>query len=133
MFTPDIVRFFKYSAVGVATFLFDLVLLYVLTSIFEVGYLVAAGSAFLFAVSINYVISRRFVFTGTDRGIKSGYVNFILIALAGLSIVLSGMYIFVEYFNLPMMLSRIILSGVTGFWNYTMNLTVNFKVAGKHF
>ena len=126
-----VVRFLKYSSVGVSTFLFDLLLLYIFTDILEMNYLVAAGVAFLIAVSINYVVSRKFVFKGTLRGVKSGYVNFIGIAGIGLLFVVSSMYVLVTVFSLPPLISRIGVAGITGFWNYLMNLFINFKVAGK--
>lgn len=130
--SPAIKRFLKYSAVGVSTFIFDLILLYVLVDVYGLPQVSAAGLAFLMAVSINYWLSRRFVFKGTLRGVKAGYSNFILIAVAGLLIVMSGMYMLTEQFGLPYLLARIITAAVTGSWNYLINLFVNFKVAGKH-
>lgn len=125
-------RFAKYLAVGVSTFLLDLCLLYVLIDIFSVPTVYAAGVAFLVAVTVNYVISRKFVFVGTLRGVKAGYVNFLLIVLIGLAVVMGGMYVLTTMFGLGYLLSRALLAAMTGVWNYLMNLFVNFKVAGKH-
>lgn len=126
------IRFLKYSTIGGSTFLVDLLLLYVLIDVFQVQYVFASGIAFLIAVSLNYVVSRRFVFAGSLRGIGRGYVNFLLIAGVGLCAVMIGMYVLVGVFSLPYVLSRISIAGITGVWNYLMNLYVNFKVAGKY-
>lgn len=126
-----VVRFAKYSLVGFGTFFFDLLLLYILTDFFALNYLLAAAVAFLIAVTINYIFSRRYVFSGTLRGVKEGYVNFMLIVLVGLVVVTGGMYVFVTMFDMSYVIARVLLAGVTGFWNYLMNLFVNFKVAGK--
>lgn len=91
----------------------------------------AAGVAFFIAVSINYTLSRKYVFKGTKRSFKQAYLGFLSIALVGLLIVMGGMYLFVENFNLNYMLSRVIVAMMTGLWNYFLNLYVNFKVAGK--
>jgi putative flippase GtrA len=125
------IRFIKYSTVGFGTFLFDLALLYVLTDIYSVHYLYAAGFAFLVAVSINFLLSRRFVFRGSARSAPVSYINFILIASIGLALVVGGMYVLVSVFSVSYVVARILVAGLTGIWNYLMNLYVNFKVAGK--
>ena len=125
-------RFFKYSAVGGSTFLFDLGLLFLLTDIFHFNYILSAGGAFLIAVSINYFISRRLVFLGTKRPLQSGYAFFIVIAGIGALAVMALMALFVGVFHWPTLLSRVAIAGVVGIWNYLTNLYLNFKVAGEH-
>lgn len=132
MITPTFQRFLKYSTVGTTTFLFDLFLLWLFTDVMAINYLLAAGVAFVVAVSINYVLSRRYVFRDSLRSVGSGYVNFLLIAGMGLLFVVGGMYVLVEFFVLPFMAARVVIAAVTGFWNYLMNLYVNFSVVGKH-
>jgi len=125
-------RFFRYSLVGGSTFLLDLALLFLLIDCLQIDYLRAAGVAFLVAVSINYVVSRTFVFPGTTRTLKQGYFNFIGIALLGLGLVVGGMFVVVEKLGVSYLVARILIAAVTGFWNYLMNLFVNFKVVGLH-
>jgi putative flippase GtrA len=112
--------------------LFDLALLFFFTTVLNIHYLVAAGTAFLIAVSCNYLLSRRFVFKGTDRGAKVGYVNFLLIAGTGLCFVVGSMYVLVALLSLNYVFARISVAGLTGLWNYLMNLYFNFKMAGKY-
>ena len=125
------IRFIKYSTVGFSTFLFDLVLLYVLIDVFDVHYLYSAGIAFLIAVSLNFIVSRKYVFKGSARSAKVSYVNFILIASIGLAMVVGGMYVLVSVLSVSYVVARVFVAGLTGIWNYLMNLYVNFKVAGK--
>jgi len=127
-----IIRFAKSTSVGVSTFLFDLVLLFVLTDFFGMNYVIAAGLAFLVAVTLNYFISRRFVFKGTERSVHHGYLFFLGIVGTGLVFITGLMYVLVDVVGLPMLPSRILIAGVVGIWNYLMNLHFNFKVAGKH-
>ena len=127
-----ITRFMKYVVAGGTTFAFDLVLLYVLVDGFGMYAPVAAGGAFLVALSVNYVISRRYVFRGTLRSVRGGYLGFLLIAGSGLCIVTGGMYALITYGAVPYLYARIIVAGTTGIWNYLLNLYVNFKVAGVH-
>lgn len=126
-------RFFKYSLVGGGTFLFDMALLLFLIYVVSVDYIIATPLAFLFAVSINYLISRNFVFRGTKRTIVTGFFYFIALAFSGAIITGSLVYAMVEYLALPIPVSRILAAGVVGIWTYLANLYLNFKVAGKHF
>jgi len=124
-------RFVSYASVGVSTFLFDLFLLFVLIDFFHVQHILATGMAFLIAVSFNFLISRKVVFKGTERPPGKSYVAFILIAGMGLVFVTGLMYVAVDILGIYYLLSRILIAGVVGMWNYLLNLYVNFKVAGK--
>lgn len=117
--------------VGITTFAFDLLLLSLLVEVFLVPQVYAAGLAFVIAVSLNYWVSRRYVFPGTLRGAKVGYANFLLIAGVGLFIVTAGMYLLTTL-GVPYLVARVGIAALTGFWNYLMNLYVNFKVVGIH-
>jgi putative flippase GtrA len=125
-------RFLHYSLIGLGTFLFDLALLFLFKEVFSVHYLWSAGSSFLIAVSINYLLSRHFVFRGTERSQVRGYVYFIAIALSGLGIVTGALYVLVEFFGLHYLLARVLIAGLSGIWNYSLNLFFNFKVAGVY-
>lgn len=124
-------RFFRYSLVGTSTFLFDLILLSLFIDILDMPPTVAAGIAFLMAVSVNYMISSIWIFPGTSRKKSHVFSGFYLIAFSGLLIVSGGMYILTEVAALHFLLARFIIAGVTGLWNYLLNLYQNFKVVGK--
>lgn len=132
MVPKSLVRFFTYSAIGFSTFLFDLALLYFLSDILSVNYIVAAGIAFTIAISINHSLSRKHVFKGSTRTWRMGYINFLFIALLGLLIVTGGMYVLVGLLGVNFLIARISIAAITGLWNYLLNLFANFKVAGKH-
>lgn len=125
-------RFGLYSAIGAGTFLFDLILLYFFTDILLINYLWSVGIAFLIAVSINYQLSRRYVFKGTNRPHREGYVYFIIIAVSGLLLVTGMMYVLVEWVGVYYLVARVVIAIITGIWNYLMNLFFNFKVAGVY-
>lgn len=130
--SKGLARFLKYGSVGFSTFLFDLFLLYVFIDYFKIHYALATAAAFGVAVSINYLISRRFVFKGTLRSAHQGYGIFLLIALVGLGAVTGLMVVFIEVLHWHYLPARVVTAGIVGMWNYLMNLYVNFKVAGRH-
>jgi putative flippase GtrA len=129
--TPSISRFLKYASIGFSTFGLDLLLLLVFTSILNLNYILSAGIAFVLAITVNYLFSRRYVFYGTLRSARTGYFGFLLIASGGFLFVTGLMYVCVGRLGLNLYLSRVIVAGLVGIWNYVMNLYVNFKVTEK--
>lgn len=125
-------RFFRYTSVGAATFLFDLLLLYIAVSVFGISYVIATPCAFLVAVSINYFVSRRFVFRGTTRSLHTGYLHFTIVAFAGAALTTFIVAELVSWLSLHYLLSRILAACVIGIGNYLFNLHLNFKVVGYH-
>lgn len=125
-------RFIRYGMVGGSTLLIDLTILYVLTEIFSVHYQIGIAVGFLIAVSINYLVSRRWVFKHTDRGFLMGYVFFIKFALIGLFLTMSITWYLVEVLGVYYLASRLGAAGIVGVSNYLSNLYLNFRVAGKH-
>lgn len=124
-------RFIRYSLIGGVTFLFDLALLFIMIDYLGINYVVAAGLGFSIAVSLNYAISRNFVFKGAEISYRKGYVNFILIAAFGVLLVMAGVYLLVSMFAVHYLVARVAVSGVSGLFNYLTNLYFNFKVVGK--
>ncbi|KND51020.1 MAG: hypothetical protein AB202_01255 [Parcubacteria bacterium C7867-007] len=125
-------RFLKYALVGGSTLTFDLTLLYIATDIFGVPYYISTPIAFLIAVSINYLISRRFVFKGTERRIHHGYVYFITIAVVGSFATTALVTALVTLTGMYYLLARILVAFVIGIGNYLFNLYLNFRVVGRH-
>lgn len=125
-------RFLKYALVGGSTFLFDLLLIWLMTEFLRVPYWASTALGFLIAVSINYFVSRRFVFRGTQRKVHHGYAYFILVAGGGALLVTGAVAALVSAFSLHYLLARILIACVMGVLNYLFNLHLNFKVAGHH-
>jgi putative flippase GtrA len=125
-------RFFKYSSVGFGTFMLDLVLLWTMVEKLGVNYLVATGSAFLIAVSINYLVSRKIVFNITKTKLVSGYINFIVIATFGIILTTGSVAVLTYLFGFYYLFARILTAGMVGIFNYILNLRYNFKVAGVY-
>lgn len=129
--TPAVTRFGKSFGVGIVTFAFDLALLSIFIDVLHIHYILSAGVAFLIATSTNYFISRRYVFVGSARPVGIGYALFLVIGMVGLVLVASFMYVCVDVLGLHYLVSRFLVATVVGWWNYFMNLYVNFNVAGK--
>lgn len=124
-------RLGRYALVGVSTFGVDLSLLWILIDVLALQYLVATAVAFLIAVSLNYFVSRAWVFRHTERALGRGYVYFLQFALIGALVTTLLMWLLTSQTELHYALARILIAGVVGVGNYVANLYFNFKVAGR--
>lgn len=125
-------RFAKYTAIGGTTFLFDLLLIWTMVEAFDLSYPLATALGFIVAVTLNYFISRRFVFRGTAREIHHGYFYFIGLACLGAFVVTGAVSLLVTFFALHYLMARVLVACVMGSANYLLNLHFNFKVVGLH-
>jgi putative flippase GtrA len=124
-------RFSRYTLIGFSTFLFDLSLLWLLISLWKIYYLYAVAVSFLMAVSLNYFLSRKWVFKGSSRSPALGYLYFLKTALAGSAITVFLMWALASITSGPYLVLRIIVAALVGTGNYLINLYLNFRVAGN--
>lgn len=130
--SPAFKRFLRYAGVGGSTFAFDLTLLWLVTEFLTIPYQVSTAGAFLVAISINYFVSRRYVFKGTSRRVHHGYLYFILVAFGGAAVVTGAVAFLVSFLGLHYLVARTIVACFVGIGNYLFNLHLNFRVAGHH-
>lgn len=125
-------RFIRYSSIGFGTFLIDLLLLWILIDGAGVPTLPATAGAFLLAVSINFFLSRKYVFRGSVRTVRRGYTYFISYAIAGMALTTLLMWLLTEFTDLHYVVVRVLIACIVGIGNYLANLYLNFRVVGVH-
>ncbi len=124
-------RFSRYTVIGFSTFMLDLSLLWVMVSFCKIYYLHAVAASFLVAVSLNYFLSRQWVFKGSGRAPFWGYLYFLKTALAGSALTVFLMWALTAVTNGPYLVIRIAVAVLVGTGNYLANLYLNFRVAGN--
>ena len=122
---------FRYALSAWFSFALDLTLLWLLVRLLDMHYTLAATIGFIVASSVQYAISRVWAFRGTRRNAIGGYVRFIFVALVGLGIIVGGMIVLVEKFLLPYIIARILIAGIAGLWNFSLNAYWNFNIVRK--
>ena len=125
-------RFLRYASIGISTFLFDLLLIYIATDLFGVPYYISTPVCFWIALTLNYALARKFVFKGTERRVHHGYGYYIIGGVAGAFAITTSVTFLVEVVGIHYLIARTLVSGTLGFCGYLFNLYVNFKVVGKH-
>lgn len=122
-------RLVSFFIIGFLGLLAELALTAFFIYVLEMQYVIAIGLGFFISLVISYFIFRKYTFKGTERGVTSGLVYFSIIAVGGLCISMGGGYLAVTYIGLSPILARFLLGGVSGLFNFLINLVYNFKVA----
>ncbi len=127
-------RFFKYTIIGGISTAIDLALLWFLTDILSIYYLVSAALAFVIAGSFSYSINRTLNFKGTNRKLLSGYLYSITFSLVGLISTLAILAFLVEVLSVHYLLARFLAACFVGLWLYFVNtkFTFGFPIFKKH-
>jgi putative flippase GtrA len=119
--------FGRNTAASIVAFTIDIAILWLLVELTPVTYLPAAAIGFLIAMSVQYVISRIWVFPDSDQGIAKGYAYFLVNAGVGLVITLAVFAAFIWWVEIHYLLARLIASAVAGIAVFFLNAVFNFK------
>ena len=115
-------EFFKFSLVGACGMVLDLFSVFVAYGLLSVTYRLARAAGFLFAVTSNFLLNRRFTFTRANKGgIVRRYFTFLAVCLLGFAI---NWFLSVELFeNVPFFTVHYLAAAFVGILG---GLLVNF-------
>jgi putative flippase GtrA len=108
-------------------FALDIALLWLLVELAGIAYLPAAAIAFMAAMSMHYVVSRRWVFKASDRGMAAGYGYFLVNAGIGLVVTLAVFWSLISLLDFHYLVARVVASIVAGILVFFLNAVFNFK------
>jgi putative flippase GtrA len=114
------------TVISCMTFLFDLVLLWLLVQL-GWGKIEAAAFGFVVANTIHYALGRTWIFAGTERGLASGYAYFLVNAGLGLAITVTLYAAFISYTPVNYIVARILVSVLAGLAVFLLNAILNFR------
>ena len=121
-------EYFRYGIVVSIGLSLDIGLLYTLTTYANVPYLVSAGIGFCVGLISNYILSVRYVFKNRmGLATKYDFRNFALVGVSALTLNQILMYIGVDIFNAPILLSKAFVLPATFTWNFLWNKFVVFR------
>lgn len=121
-------QFVRYIIVGGVAFLFDFVILYLLTEYANLHYLLSAMFAFIVGLTINYLLSINWVFN--IRRVKEKKLEFVIFAtigIVGLGLNEFFMWLITQYLLFHYLLSKVLTTAVIFFWNFYARKIVLFK------
>ena len=115
------------TIVSVATFAFDIALLWALVEFLGIAKVAAAALAFVLTNSGHYVIGRGWVFRGTDRNIASGFIYFQLNSVIGLLITVGLFAALIRWTPIQYLVARVLVSVIAGLTVFLLNAVLNFR------
>lgn len=109
----------KFGIVGVVCFFIDFGLLVILTELFSINYLISSGISFTVSVSVNYLLSMRYVFVSKNGSNKTAeFLMFVILSVAGLGINQLLMWIMVDKVHIYYMVSKIVTTAIVMIYNF---------------
>lgn len=119
-----LLQMFKFMIVGIASFIIDYVLLFVLTEYFDVYYLVSSFVSFASSLIFNYIFSMKFVFhRKVNMSLRRQFTVFVLLSVIGM---LLNQYIIekmVEIIGVHYMFAKVCATMTVTGWNFVSRKT----------
>ena len=111
-------QLFRFGIVGGLAFLIDYGLLFLLTEVFNIHYLISSVISFIVSLVFNYILSIKWVFDVTKKQTYKEIIIFIILSVIGLGINQLIMYIGVDIFEIYYMLVKIGATIIVMIWNF---------------
>lgn len=112
-------QFFKFAIVGIVSFALDYVILFVMTDVFKVYYLLSSFISLSVSLLVNYWLSMKFVFQCKEEMSKHRKFSvFLLLSVIGIVLTQYIMENLVERFHVYYMLAKVIATMVVTMWNF---------------
>lgn len=121
------IQLFRSLLVSFVALAVDFGMLYVLTDIARVYFLISAGIAFLLGLSVNYFLSIGWVFKSSSNKRWIEFLLFSLIGLVGLACNELFIWIFTDKVHLHYLISKIVSTAIVYFWNFFARKFILFK------
>ena len=120
-------QIFKFIIVGGFCASLEFITFNIFISFFKIDYLIANVLSILIAVSINYLLSRAFVFEKSRYSKRDEFLSFVLFSV--LAILLNQMILWVlfEVIKLDIRLCKALAIVIVAFFNYLTKKYIVFK------
>ena len=113
------IQFFRYLFVGGIAAVVNIGMLYVLTDIAGIHYIISNIVSFILGLLVNYILSKKFVFQD-DVSMSKGkeFLLYAIIGVLGLGIDTLFIWVFTSLLSLYYMISKLISTAIVFIWNF---------------
>lgn len=126
-----LMQFVRYFFVGGIAAVVNISLLFVLTDLCNINYVISNIIAFIFGLIVNYCLSKKMVFINENSVNKVfEFIMYAIIGFIGLGIDTLMLWIFTDKFKIYYMLSKIISTMITFIWNFVAR-KILYKIFDK--
>ena len=111
-------QLFKFGIVGFIAFLIDYSVLYILTDLVGINYLISSTISFVVSLIFNYIASIKFVFEVGHEQTTNDVILFVGLSVIGLGINEVIMYIGVDKLHINHMIVKIGATAIVMVYNF---------------
>lgn len=124
-----LLQFFRYGFVGAAATIADWGALFILTEYIGIYYLISGVSAFLLGLSVNFFLSKKFVFSNekNEHSPSTEFAVYGIIGVIGLLMTMGIMFVLTEKLCFNYMMSKIISTVIVFVWNFAARKIVLYR------
>lgn len=115
------------TIVSTGVFLLGLVLLWILVQGAGMNAVLATAIGFLVANSLHYTLGRVWIFRGTNRELRAGYLLFLVNSGIGLAITVGLFAALLHFTTIHYLAARVIVSIFAGLAMFVLNAVLNFR------
>lgn len=115
------------TVVSSFVFLIGLALLWVMVQWAGMNAVLAAAISFLIANGCHYALGRAWIFRGTERGLRTGYMLFLINAGVGMVITVALFAALLAFTGIHYLVARVIVSVFAGLAMFVLNAVLNFR------
>ena len=113
------IQFFRYLFVGGIAAVINIGMLYVFTDIIHIHYIISNILSFIMGLSVNYILSKKFVFQEeTKISSSKEFLIYAIIGVIGLGIDTLLVWLFTDVLSMYYMISKLISTMIVFIWNF---------------
>ena len=120
--------FLGYVLIGGIATVVDMGILFLLTSVAGVYYLISSAISYLFGMITNYSLNKTYNFKNKIKKVMMQFGVFASVALVGLVINQIVLYVLVDFFNMHYLLAKIISVAIVMFYSFIGHDRITFKI-----
>ncbi len=118
----------RYLFSGGTAAIVNLGLIYILTDIARLHYLISGIFAFSCGVVVSFIMQKRWTFQDhSTEETHRKFAVYVVIAIINLAVNTSLLYIFTDIFRFYYMISQFLASGIVALWSYFIYKKLVFK------
>lgn len=122
-----ILKFLKFSAVGLTGLFVDYAFTYLFKEVFKVQKYVSNSIGFTIAATSNYVLNRIWTFESENPDIVLEYSEFLIISVIGLGLNNLILWLIVSRFRINFYVAKFFAICVVTLWNFLANFFITFN------
>lgn len=129
--TDTKLQFFRYLFVGGFAAVVNIGSLYIFKEYLNINYLIANVIGFLLGLTVNYILSKKLIFTEEkDMNKTVEFLTYGIIGVIGLALDTLFMWLGTSIIGIYYMLSKIISTGIVFVWNFSIRKAL-YVIIGK--